>query len=105
MEKRRHKRLAMEIPITIRCGGKLIPATSLNFSIGGMLIKSDVLEISKNDQIEILFDLSHEEKDLALRGQVARVAGSPETYVGIQFSNFNSPSHKTLRQFLHQRIY
>jgi len=105
MEKRRHKRLQLQIPVTIRCNGRFIPATLVDVSCGGMGIKTGSTDIAKSDLIEVAFDLDDKRRDLSLRGSVARVADSEGHHIGIQFGNFFSESHKTLRQFLHQRLY
>ena len=105
MEKRRHKRLDLKIPVTIRCNGTLIPATVLNVSCGGMCIQTETSSISKDDLVEVSFDLDKSKKDLSLRGAVARKTDDPVPCVSVQFGNFYSESHKTLREYLHTRIY
>ncbi len=106
MEKRRHKRLEMQIPVTLRCNGKLLPATATNISVGGICIKPENFEnIDKDDQVEINFDLNEENRDLSLRGAVARINSSADSCIGIKFANFNSTSHKMLRQYLHRELH
>jgi uncharacterized protein (TIGR02266 family) len=103
MEKRRHKRISLELPVVIRSGGRLIPATALNLSSGGMYLKTDT-EIKKNSAVEVTFDLDEENRDISLSGTVARVDKNPEHCIGVQFGNFFSSSHKALREYLRGKL-
>ncbi|MFH1874331.1 MAG: PilZ domain-containing protein [Pseudomonadota bacterium] len=106
MEKRRHKRLDLQIPVTVRCNGKLLPATATNVSVGGMCIKTEAFDdVKKDDLVEVYFDLDEKRRDLSLRGAIARVNGSADHNIGVQFGNFHSESHKILRQFLHRELH
>lgn len=104
MEKRRHKRLSIDVPVTIRSGGNLIPATALNVSCGGIYLKTETHGINENSTIEVTFDLDGENKDVSLSGVVTRVDGSPKSGIGVQFGNFFSASHKALREFLRKQM-
>lgn len=102
MEKRRHKRLAIDVPVTIRSQGKLIPATAVNVSCGGMYLKTETKDIAENSSIEVTFDLDSENKDISLSGTVARVDSI--LGFGVQFGNYFSASHKALREFLRKQM-
>jgi uncharacterized protein (TIGR02266 family) len=103
MEKRRHKRIPLELPVVIRSGGRLIPATVINLSTGGMYLKTDT-NIEKNSAVEVTFDLDEENRDISLSGVVARVDKNPENCIGVQFGNFFSSSHKALREYLREKL-
>lgn len=100
MEKRRYRRVALDIPVTIRYKGNLMPALALNVSSGGMYIKANTENEVIDGPIEVSFDLDKDNKDLSLSGNVARVEKSDSIYIGVQFKNPFSSSYKTLREFL-----
>ncbi len=103
MEKRRHKRISLSLPVVIRSGGRLLPAMALNISKGGMYLKVDD-KIEKNTPVEVTFDLDEENRDISLSGTVARIERKPECFIGVQFLNFFSSSHKTLREYLRNKL-
>jgi hypothetical protein len=100
MEKRRHRRVSVDLPVTIRHKGKLIPATALNVSCGGMYLETEGEGLSENTPIEVTFDLNGESRDVSLCGVVSRVETAPRPRVGVEFANFFSAGHKALREFL-----
>lgn len=100
MEKRRHKRFSPEVPVTLRCCGKLRPATLQNISRGGVCLKTDTHDIAENSAVELAFDFDKKNKDVALCGTVIRVGKDAASCVGIKFHNFFSSGHKILREFL-----
>lgn len=100
MEKRRHRRVAVDIPVTIRHKGKLIPATVLNVSCGGMYLEAEGEDLTENTQVEVTFDLGNDSRDVSLCGVISRIDNSQKPRVGIQFGSFFSSGHKALREFL-----
>ena len=96
--------MAIDLPVTIRSGGQLIPATVTNISCGGMFLTMDVADIAENSTVEVTFDLDNENRDLSLSGIVARVESKGPQGVGVQFGNFFSASHKILREFLRKQL-
>lgn len=104
MEKRRHPRVAVDIPVTLRHKGKLIPATAVNVSCGGMYLIADEEDLAENTSVEVTFDLDGEHRDVSVCGVVSRVdkAGGPK--VGVQFGSFFSSGHKALREFLKKHL-
>ncbi|MBN1283681.1 MAG: PilZ domain-containing protein [Proteobacteria bacterium] len=103
-ERRRHQRLGIELPVILRHRGRIIPATALNISCGGMYIRADQQCISNNRPIEVIFDLSDKDRDVAMRGNITRVEESgTETGIGIRFTNLFSLSHKAIERFLKTR--
>jgi len=104
MEKRRHQRISVEIPVTIRCKGRFIPATALNVSCGGMYLEADGEDISENATVEITFDLNPDNRDVSLCGVIARVESAPAPRLGVKFANHFSSGHKVLREFLRKSL-
>jgi len=100
-ERRRHKRVNVTLPVLLRSSGRIIPATALNISCGGMLIRADQPGVRTDKPVEVIFDLSESERDVAMRGNVTRTDDmSDHTDLGIQFTNLFSISHKTIERFL-----
>lgn len=104
MEKRRHNRLDVNLPVTIRHDGKLVPATALNLSCGGMYLETDGETISENSTVEVTFDLDADNRDVSLCGVIARIERSQKPRIGVQFANFFSAGHTALREFLRKHF-
>ncbi|MBI4126561.1 MAG: PilZ domain-containing protein [Deltaproteobacteria bacterium] len=100
LERRRSPRLALELPVTLRHGGRFIPATALNMSNGGMLIQADDQNVTTQAPVEIVFDLDPTHRDVALRGNILRVESQS---LGIQFTNTFSESYRMLQEFLRNK--
>lgn len=105
-EKRYFKRLYVNLPVTLRCGGRLIPATTLNISCGGICLDVDGAEIATSDNkpVEIVIDLSQEERDVSLKGVVTRIEGADKSRVGIRFTNLYTVGYQTLEQFINRSL-
>lgn len=99
-ERRQFKRLKIDLPVTIRYKGNLIPATALNISCGGMCLATDSPEVVGNDDVEIILDLSAAELDISIRGKVVRINPGVSKKVGVQFTNLFSLGHKAIERFI-----
>ena len=104
MEKRNHPRMSVLIPATIRCRGRLFPATALNVSCGGIYLEIEVESLTENTAVEVTFDLDNENRDISLCGTIARVENNTQPRVGVQFGSQFSQSHKVLREFLRRNF-
>lgn len=104
MEKRRHPRVELDIPVTLRHKGKLIPATVLNVSCGGMYLVADGEDLAENTTVEVTFDLDGEHRDVSVCGVVSRVEKTDRPRIGVQFGSFFSAGHKALREFLKKHL-
>jgi hypothetical protein len=104
MEKRKHKRLDVTLPVILRYGGRLIPATMLNLSCGGTRIRAEQTGFSENAPVELIFDLDNQTYDLSMRGNISHSAKDPTSqtscFAGIQFASTVSDSHKALEEYL-----
>jgi hypothetical protein len=104
MEKRRHQRILVDLPVTVRCKGKLIPATALNVSCGGMYLETEAEGLTENAMVEVTFDLNGDTRDVSLCGVISRVEHAPSPRVGVQFASPFSPGHKILRDYLRKNL-
>lgn len=105
-EKRRYERLTIDLPVILRHAGRLIPATAVNVSCGGMFIQTMHNDLLRDHTVEVIFDLGQDQRDLSMRGQITRVEeGGPEgSSIGVQFTNLFSLSHKAIEQYLHKNL-
>lgn len=104
-ERRRHQRVEVAFPVLLRHAGRIIPATALNISCGGMFIKADQLEIAADKPVEVIFDLSRDERDISMRGNITRLKETGgETGLGVQFTNLFSLSHKAIERYLRNNL-
>ena len=104
MEKRRHQRIPMDLPVTVRYKGKLIPATALNVSCGGMYLETEAEGLSENSVVEVTFDLNGDTRDVSLCGVISRVEHVSSPLFGVQFASPFSPGHKILREYLRKNL-
>lgn len=101
LEKRRHRRLNVDLPVILRHKGRLLPATILNVSCGGMYLRAEAGDIAADGNVEVIFDLGEEQRDLSLRGRITRIEPAPDaTHVGVQFTNLFSLGHKAIEEYL-----
>ena len=100
LDRRRFPRLDVTLPVTMRYNGRLIPATALNVSCGGMCLSVDRHDIMAEGKVEVIFDLPSNDRDITLRGTVVRVESGALQQVGIQFTNLYSLSHETLEKYI-----
>lgn len=103
-EKRRFKRLNVELPVTLRHSGHLIPATTLNISCGGVCldVESEELDLAGRKKVEVIIDLSAEERDVSLRGEITRIEDGEKSRIGIKFTNLYTVGHQTLEEFINR---
>ncbi|HPQ80627.1 MAG TPA: PilZ domain-containing protein [bacterium] len=105
LEKRRHRRVEIDLPVILRHGGRLLPATMLNLSCGGMLLRAEGKDISSEGPVEVIFDLGEYGKDLSMRGRITRMTpASEEADMGVQFTNLFSVSHKAIQEYLRKNL-
>lgn len=99
-EKRKHPRFEMEVPVTLRNKGKLIPAASLNLSAGGICVLTDFNEVIQEGETEVVVDLPPKFHDVSLRGNILRYEKGIGQKVAIQFTKSSQAGRKTLQKFL-----
>lgn len=105
LEKRRHRRVAVNVPVILRHGGRLLPATMMNLSCGGMLLRTEGSDISAEGPVEVIFDLGEYGKDISMRGRITRLdTASEEADMGVQFTNLFSISHKAIQEYLRKNL-
>lgn len=105
-EKRRYGRLPIEVPVILRHGGNLIPATMLNISTGGMYLRVESFPIQSDRPVEVIFDLNGSSRDIAMRGLITRVDDDAgRRGVGVQFTNLFSLSHQAVQQYVTEHLH
>lgn len=99
-DKRQHPRFELEVPVTLRTKGKLIPAASLNLSLGGICVLTDYNEKIAEGETEVVVDLPPNFHDVSLRGKILRHEKGIGQRVAIQFTKKSQAGQKTLQKFL-----
>jgi len=102
-DRRAHRRFDVEVPVTLRYHGKLIPAASLDLSLGGIAVLIDFESDIQEGPIEIVMDLSPHHRDVSLMGRVLRFQKEYGKKVGIQFVESRNKEINTLQSFLNSR--
>lgn len=100
IERRESPRFPINLPVTLRHNGKLIPATTENVSCGGMSLSTSVSQLTIGGKVEVVVDLTELERDVTLRGTVVRLDPKDNSKMGIQFVNLLSGGHSALQGFL-----
>lgn len=105
-EKRRYSRISVDLPVILRHGGRIIPATLQNISSGGVYLKVDKTQITTGRPVEIIFDLNDMNRDVSMRGQVTRVEDCDNrSGVGVQFTNLFSLNHRTVQKYVDENLH
>ena len=100
LERRRHPRADVNRPVIIRHMGRLIPGVMCNLSASGMRVMSEYQSFLHTAPVEIIFDLSPDEIDISLRGNIVRLEDGTPRGLGIQFTAPASFNNIALMQFL-----
>ncbi|MBU4484750.1 PilZ domain-containing protein [bacterium] len=104
-ERRKEQRIDAELPVTLRCRGRLIPATALNISCGGACLQFDNSLVEEHDRIEVIVDLENHKRDVALSGEVVRKQAQDSITVGVKFTNLFTIAHKSLEEFIKKNLH
>lgn len=105
-DKRRFPRLDVDLPVTIRCDGRLIPATALNISSGGLCLSSE-MPLPPNFQykkIELIIDLSGTDRDVSVRGEVVHIDKGDQFRLGVKFTNLYTVGHQAVQEFVNSHL-
>ncbi len=104
-ERRRHGRLEVSLPVTMRYQGRLVPATAMNLSCGGALLDAASAVVCGDRPVELIFDLSAVERDVAIRGQVVRSESvTSKSRVGVRFINLFTSGHETIGRYIARQM-
>jgi len=105
-ERRHSQRIDVSLPVTLRLGGRLLPATALNISSGGMCLRSTEKIIVSDSPVEVIFDLDQEKRDIAMMGKITRVTSEgKEATLGVQFTNLFSLNRKAIDEYLGKHLH
>lgn len=101
-ERRLHRRFEVELPITLRAQGKLIPAATLDISLGGICLLTELQQDVGDGNVEVVVDLAPHVRDVALSGNVLRSQNGLAKKVAIRFQAPSSDL-QSLQTFLSSR--
>lgn len=103
-DSRRYERVGVSIPATLRQSGRLIPATVLNVSQDGILIKADTSDVTSGAPVEATFNLNNT-KDLSVVCRVRHCERYEDSaLLGLQFKTFLSEDCSEIRNFISKKI-
>lgn len=105
-DKRLYPRIELELPVTLRHNGRLLPATMLNLSCGGMCIRTEGYHLTNSTPVEVVFDLDEKTRDVSVRAQIMHIfdENAGESKAGLQFINIFSTSHKAIQEYLRKNL-
>lgn len=104
IERRVHPRYEMDLPLTLRTRGRLIPAACIDISQGGICLLTDYNEEIDEGVVEVVLDLTPRYRDISLRGRVLRSQKTIGQKVAIQFTSPESKGLQTLTSFLSNQV-
>lgn len=104
IERRQHPRYEMDLPLTLRTRGRLIPAACIDISPGGICLLTDYNEEIEEGVVEVVIDLTPRYRDVSLRGRVLRSQRAIGQKVAIQFTSPESKGLQTLTSFLSNQV-
>lgn len=104
VERRLYPRFEMDLPLTLRTRGRLIPAACLDISQGGICLLTDYNQEIEEGLVEVVIDLSPNYRDVALRGRVLRSQKGIGQKVAIQFTSPQSKGQQTLTGYLETQV-
>jgi CheY-like chemotaxis protein len=96
-EARRFNRVKVQCNVAIECGSKHVTGTTLDISLGGLLVRAAyALPVGSN--VTVKLETRSGQPPLRLGARVVRVAG--EDCMGLQIENSGSEDHRALQEFL-----
>jgi DNA-binding response OmpR family regulator len=93
---RKSQRYPVNIPISLRLGSETLPATGLNLSMGGMMLKFE-REVSRYEVLAVQFVLPDTAKKVRLHARV--VWHAPNSSAGIRFLGITDELRADLAQW------
>lgn len=105
VDRRQFPRLDVDLPVILRHNGRLIPATALNISCGGMFLSTENPNITESGNVEVIFDLATGERDVSMRGTIVRVETGRKTQkLAVKFTNLYTVGHQILERFIKKHL-
>ena len=96
-EKRKNARIDFYLPVTIKGYPGLNKVK--DFSLGGLFIEiDDTSQFNEGDEIDLVMNLPHENKDMQVRALVMRVTGKG---IGVEFVGLSPQDTMALEYCFH----
>lgn len=103
-DRRRHQRVDVQLPVTIRFRGRLIPATAMNLSCGGVQLDTGKAILQGTEKVELVLDLSELERDIPIQGEIAWCEVlDRKSCVGIRFTNLFTLGHEAIDRYMRRK--
>ena len=100
MERRKFHRHKVNFPITLRFDGRLLEASPVDVSQGGICLQTDYASTSINGSVEVIIDLNEQWKDIGLMGRVVHTETEAGQTIGVQFAKSEKENQKILENYL-----
>jgi len=95
-ERRRFRRVNVQLPVTLEFGSERLNGSTLDLSIGGMFVQSS-RALPVGSAVQVSLELKPD-PPMLLAARVLRVAGND--CMGLQFDKINAQQTKKLQEFL-----
>ncbi len=97
MERRTHKRAALDVIIHRRPSQTIVAGRAEDVSLGGMLVKT-AKTFPLNEELNIFFQVPGSAQSIEARVQVVRL--EPDVFMGLAFLNLPPDAEKAIQQYL-----
>ena len=97
VEKRRHKRVPLGVPIECRSGEVTFPGRAENVSVSGLLIRTGS-PFAEDDEITVAFALPDSSPPIECRARVAHIV--PGVFMGVEFVGLAEESLERITQYV-----
>lgn len=96
-EKRKHKRVALQVDVECRSGETTRTCWAENISISGMLIRT-MDPFGQHEEIELRFTIPPSERVIECRARVAHAV--PEAFMGVEFIGVPPEAAEMIEQYV-----
>ncbi len=97
MERRTHKRAALDVIIQCRSSQTIVAGKAEDVSLGGILVKT-AKTFPRNEELDVFFKVPGSAQRIEARVQVVRL--EPDVFMGLAFLNLSPDAEKAIQQYL-----
>ena len=97
MERRTHKRAALDVIIFRRPSQTIVAGRTEDVSRGGILVKT-AKTFPRNEELDVFFKVSGSAQGIEAKVLVVRM--EPDVFMGLAFLNLSPESAKAIQQYL-----